>query len=69
MEKDPSSPVEVPVVLPLTEIDTPAKPAFSLAEITLPVIVRSWANNNVPKSNKGTVSKQLSLDISSDFIL
>jgi hypothetical protein len=67
MEKDPSAPVAVPVVLPFTEIDTPARPTLSVVEITLPVIVRSCANENIPKNNKGIISKQLIFDMRSGF--
>jgi len=69
MEKDPSVPVEVPVVLPFTVIDAPATARLSLRETTLPVIVRSCADNNVPKNNEGIMSKQLILDMRSCFIL
>src|SRR5436190_1011937 len=66
-EKDPSWAVDVPPVLPFTVTDAPARPTLSLAETTLPVIVRFCANTNVPKNNKGIVSKQVRLDISRVF--
>jgi hypothetical protein len=70
MEKDPSALVDVPPGLPFTEIDTPVKPTLSLVETTLPVIVLSCADKNVPKSNRGIIiSKQLGLGISRGFIL
>jgi hypothetical protein len=67
MEKDPSAPVDVPVVLPLTVTDTPLRPAFWLAEATLPVMVRSWANRAVPHNNEKLTSNVLGFSISSIF--
>src|SRR4029079_17996895 len=67
-EKDPSAFVDAPVVLPFTEIDAPATPRLSLMETTLPVMVRSCADDNIPKNNRGIISKQLNFDMRSCFI-
>src|SRR5687767_4388789 len=67
MEKDPSCAVDVPVALPFTVIVTPVTAELSLEETTLPVIVRSCANNDVPNSNMGIINKHLSFGISGDL--
>jgi len=59
--------VETAIDEPFTEIVAPGTPVLSLVETTLPVIVRFCANNNVPKSKKGIISKYLVPGISRDL--
>jgi hypothetical protein len=57
--------VETAVVVPFTEMVTPAKPALSLDETTFPEILRFCANKNVPHSKNEIQSRPFAFAINS----